>query len=201
MNMNCQICNHAPLAHVFSLGYMPPVNWMVPVGATERSQVWEPTDLMHCPKCELVQLNDVPPQDWVFPPHYPYTSGSTKILRDNFDQQAEEAIALLNLKPGSLVIDIGSNDGTLLSCYQKRGLRVVGIEPTDIAKVAVERGITNTFQLFFNSRVAKAVRDVHGPASLITCCNCFAHIPDVHDVMEGIKTLLKPEGTFLSESH
>src|SRR5262245_17890212 len=200
--MNCQICNHAPLNRIITLGYMPPVNWMEPVDTIHDmpEMPWWPTDLMHCPKCELVQLNDIPPSDWTFPAHYPYTSGSTRILRDNFEQQAEEAIGLLNLKSGSLVVDIGSNDGTLLKAYQKRGMRVLGIEPTDIADIANKNGI-KTLKSFFDLGVVSQILQSSVQADLITCCNCFAHMPNPNGIVEAIKLLLKPDGTYLSESH
>ena len=112
-------------------------------------------------------------------------------------QQADEAIKLLDLKPGDLVIDIGSNDGTLLSKYKERGMKVLGIEPTDVADVAVKSGIP-TLKQFFNKITASRVMQ---RASLITCCNCFAHMPEPNEIVESIKMLLKTGGTFLSESH
>ena len=80
----CQVCGHAPLETVLSLGYMPPVNQMVPIGEVPRQQPWFPTNLLHCAKCELVQLGLAVDPVIIFPPEYPYTSGTTKVLRDNF---------------------------------------------------------------------------------------------------------------------
>ena len=195
--MKCQVCDNEKLERIISLGYMPPVNWMKPVGSELHGAVWMPTDLMRCPRCELVQLGFIPGQEWTFPPHYPYTSGSTRLLVDNFAQQADEAITRLRLQPGELVIDIGSNDGTLLSKYKDRGLNVIGIEPTDVADVANKNGIP-TLKRFFNKITASRIMQ---KASLITCCNCFAHMPEPNEIVEAIKMLLKPGGTFLSESH
>ena len=80
----CQVCGHEPLETVLSLGYMPPVNQMVPIGQVPRQQPWFPTDLLYCGKCELVQLGLAVDPVIIFPPEYPYTSGTTKLLRDNF---------------------------------------------------------------------------------------------------------------------
>ena len=104
---SCQVCGHAPLAKVLSLGYMPPVNQMVAIGEVPRQQPWFPTDLLHCAKCELVQLGLAVDPVIIFPPEYPYTSGTTKLLRDNFAELYSEASAMLELKPKDLVIDIG----------------------------------------------------------------------------------------------
>ncbi len=80
----CQVCGHEPLDAVLSLGYMPPVNQMVPIGQVPRQQPWFPTNLLHCRNCELVQLGLAVDPVIIFPPEYPYTSGTTKLLRDNF---------------------------------------------------------------------------------------------------------------------
>ena len=86
----CQVCGHAPLDDVLSLGYMPPVNQMVPIGQVPRQQPWFPTNLLHCRNCDLVQLGLAVDPVIIFPPEYPYTSGTTKLLRDNFaDLQRE----------------------------------------------------------------------------------------------------------------
>ena len=136
----------------------------------------------------------------IFPPEYPYTSGMTKILRDNFAELYAESARMLGLTKDDLVIDIGSNDGTLIGNFQKGGHRILGIEPTDVAKIANARGIP-TAQHYFTPPVAREVRARHGAAKVVTCANCFAHIEDVHSIVEGILELLAPDGVFVSESH
>ena len=195
---SCQVCGHAPLAKVLSLGYMPPVNQMVAVGAVPRQQPWFPTGLLYCAKCELVQLGLAVDPVIIFPPEYPYTSGTTKLLRDNFAELYSEASAMLELKPQDLVIDIGSNDGTLLSNFKSH--RVLGIEPTEVGKIANSRGIP-TLMRYFTPAVAAEVKREHGEARVVTAANCFAHIEDVHSVVEAILDLLGPDGVFISESH
>ena len=179
---------------------MPPVNQMVPVGELPRQQPWFPTNLLHCTKCELVQLGLAVDPVIIFPPEYPYTSGTTKLLRDNFADLYAEASAMLKLSPSDLIIDIGSNDGTLISNFKNGGHRILGIEPTDVAKIATARGIA-TLQRYFTPAVAAEVRREHGPARVVTAANCFAHIEDVHAIVEGILALLGPDGVFISESH
>jgi SAM-dependent methyltransferase len=196
----CQICGHAPLENVLSLGYMPPVNQMVPVGELPRQQPWFPTNLLYCAQCELVQLGLAVDPVIIFPPEYPYTSGTTKLLRDNFAELYSEAALMLKLAPRDLVVDIGSNDGTLLAPFIRGGHRVLGIEPTDVVKIAAARGIP-TLQRYFTPEVAAQVRREHGPARVVTAANCFAHIEDVHAIVEGILALLAPDGVFISESH
>lgn len=196
----CQICGHEPLETVLSLGYMPPVNQMVPVGEIQKQQQWFPTNLMFCSNCELVQLGVAVDPVIIFPPEYPYTSGMTRILRENFANLYEESSALLGLGKDDLVIDIGSNDGTLISNFQKGGHRILGIEPTDVSKIANERGIP-TLQRYFSLDVAREVKEKYGAAKVVTAANCFAHIEDVHAIVEGIVEMLTPDGVFISESH
>lgn len=196
----CQICGNGRLETMLSLGYMPPVNQMVKIGTVPPQQPWFPTTVLYCGECELVQLGLAVDPAIIFPPDYPYTSGMTRILRDNFAELHAEAKALLNLGPDDLVIDIGSNDGTLLSNFKNGGHRVLGIEPTDVGHVANERGIP-TLQHYFGLDIAREVKLRHGAARVVTAANCFAHIEDVHAIVDGIVELLRPDGVFISESH
>jgi hypothetical protein len=196
----CQVCGYSPLTSVLSLGYMPPVNQMVAIGEVPRQQPWFPTNLLHCSNCDLVQLGLAVDPVIIFPPEYPYTSGTTKLLRDNFANLYAEAAAMLRLTPQDLIIDIGSNDGTLLSNFQAGGHRVLGIEPTEVGKIAGGRGIP-TLQRYFTPAVAAEVKREHGPARVVTAANCFAHMEDVHAIVEGILDLLAGDGVFISESH
>jgi len=196
----CQICGHAPLENVLSLGYMPPVNQMVPIGQVPRQQPWFPTNLFYCSECELVQLGLAVDPVIIFPPEYPYTSGTTKLLRDNFADLQRESAAMLKLGSDDLVVDIGSNDGTLLSNFQKGGHKVLGIEPTDVGDIANSRGIP-TIKRYFGPQAANEVKSKHGAARVVTAANCFAHIEDVHAIVDGIEAMLAPNGVFISESH
>ena len=196
----CQICGSEQLDDVLSLGYMPPVNQMVPIGQQPRQQPWFPTNLLHCRNCELVQLGLAVDPVIIFPPEYPYTSGTTKLLRDNFADLHRESAAMLGLGNKDLVVDIGSNDGTLLSNFQKGGHRALGIEPTDVGDIANSKGIP-TLKRYFGVDLAREVKDSYGPARVVTAANCFAHIEDVHAIVDGIVEMLTPDGVFISESH
>ncbi len=178
---------------------MPPPNDMPKAAGHEaKPQTWLPTELMFCQACELAQLGYVPDQTVAFPDDYPYTSGATPALRRNFEHLAADTKAMLNLGSNDLVVDIGSNDGTLLECFD--GCRSLGIEPTVAAFLAQAKGLA-TEKRFFSLATAHYLGDVYGKAKLITCANCFAHMPCIHDVIAGIKHLLTDDGVFVSESH
>jgi len=181
------------------LGYLPPVNLMPAIGEPLREQPSYPARLVRCTRCLLVQLDLIVDPQILFPPSYPYTSGTTRILRENFAELSRECAQLLRVGPDTLVVDIGSNDGTLLSNFTSRH-RVVGVEPTDVGQQANARGIP-TLQAFFTREVAETIRLEHGGASLITATNVFAHIEQIHDIVEAILALLDEDGVFVSESH
>ena len=196
----CQVCDTPDLESILFLGYLPPVNTMPLVGDPPAEQPAYPAELLHCKKCTLAQLGLIVDPAILFPPSYPYTSGTTKILRENFAELSREVDFLYPLKPDQLIIDIGSNDGTLLSNFQKDGVRVFGIEPTNAANLAIERGIPSMISFFTRSVAEKAVAE-QGPARIITATNVFAHIEDIHDIVAGVLTLLGDDGIFISESH
>lgn len=100
---------------------------------------------------------------------------------------------------GSLVVDIGSNDGTLLANFKKYGLQILGIEPADnIAKLAASRGV-NTLNEFFCQQVAETVRTEIGPARAIFATNVFAHVHDLGSFLCEVDSLLAPEGVLVIE--
>ena len=196
----CQVCGDAGLESVLFLGYLPPVNTMSPIGSRPNEQPAYPAELLRCPRCELVQLGLIVDPSIIFPPHYAYTSGTTRILRDNFAELYREVMATYPIGPEDLVVDVGSNDGTLLGNFFKGGHRVCGVEPTNASKIAVAAGIT-TINRFFGPESAAEVRRTHGQARIVTAANVFAHIENVHEIVDSIAGLLTDDGIFISESH
>ncbi|MFC1577037.1 class I SAM-dependent methyltransferase [Candidatus Omnitrophota bacterium] len=195
----CQICGNPGLEGVLFLGYLPPVNTMRPIGQRPHEESSFPAELLYCGNCHLAQLGLAVSPRILFPPSYPYTSSTTKILRDNFAELYEECSTVLDLGPEDLVVDIGSNDGNLLTNF-KRGHRVLGITPEDIGRIAIERGIPTIID-YFSAEIVKKVLAENGPAKVITATNVFAHIDSVNEVVDSIIELLADDGVFISESH
>ena len=196
----CQVCDSTNLESLLFLGYLPPVNTMPLIGTPLQEQPAYPAELLRCKDCTLAQLGLIVDPAILFPPSYPYTSGTTKILRENFAELSREVDSLYPLKSNQLVVDIGSNDGTLLSNFQREGVRVFGIEPTNAGKLAIERGIPTMISFFGKSAAEKAVAE-QGRARIITATNVFAHIEDIHNIVEAMLALLDTDGIFISESH
>lgn len=195
----CQVCANEDLRSVLFIGYLPPVNQMRPIGERPREQPSYPAEVLYCPKCHLAQLGLIVNPKILFPKEYPYTSSTTRILRENFAELYKEATGLVSIGKDDLVIDIGSNDGNLLSNF-KEGHRVLGITPEDIGKLAIERGIPTILDYFTPSVVDK-VKEKHGKAKIVTATNVFAHIDDVNGIVSQIIEVMKEDGVFISESH
>ena len=195
----CRSCQSPDLVPVVSLGMLPACNAFHPIGSRIDSEKFYPHDLLRCPNCELVQLGFVPPQTETFPASYPYTSSTTRALRENFADLATEANALIGLKPEDLVIDIGGNDGNLLSNFVGKQ-RVLNVTPEDIGVLGVERGIPH-LQRYWGQIASEEARAAHGKAKLITATNVFAHVPDPHEFIVSAFSCLADDGVFLTESH
>lgn len=190
--MICQSCA-AETTLVFSAGNLPPCNDFVPIGEP-REQTHYPTDLYFCERCGLAQLGVVPPQSVTFPASYPYTSSTTKALRDNFAQLYEETQRINPLGPRDLVIDIGGNDGNLLSHFAAH--KTLNVTPEDVGQRGADLGIEH-FQAYWSHMTAATLPK----AKLVTATNVFAHVPDLHDFLDGVNEALAPGGMFVSESH
>ena len=104
----CQVCGCEDLEPLRFLGYLPPVNTMPSVGEQPREQPAFPAQWLYCRRCTLVQLSTVVAAEVLFPPSYPYTSGTTRILRENFAELYQECRTLIDLLPTDLCVDIGS---------------------------------------------------------------------------------------------
>ena len=196
----CQVCGSTSVESVLFLGYLPPVNQMRPVGQRPHEQPAYPAELLRCTRCQLVQLGLIVDPAILFPPEYPYTSGTTRILRENFAELQREATGVLGLRGSELVVDVGSNDGTLLENFRAAGHPVCGVEPTLMANLANERGV-RTFMSFFGGAAAARVVQECGPADVVTATNVFAHIEGVHGIVDSVFAMMRADGVFITESH
>jgi C-methyltransferase C-terminal domain/Putative zinc binding domain/Methyltransferase domain len=196
----CQVCASTDLQSVLFLGYLPPVNQMRPIGQRPHEQPAYPAEWLRCRQCQLVQLGLIVDPAILFPPEYPYTSGTTRVLRDNFAELQREATSLLGLTGTELVVDIGSNDGTLLQNFVKAGHAVCGIDPTLMANVANQNGVRTIMSFFDAGAAARVVREC-GKARIVTATNVFAHIEGIHDIVDSVVSMLDADGVFITESH
>lgn len=196
----CQVCGHDDLELVLDLGHMPPCDSLLTVEQLTQPELSYPLRFLRCPRCGLAQIDYVVAPEVLFHPDYPYISGITPTLAANLRSTAGATIKRFDIEEGSLAIDIGSNDGTLLQGFKSAGMRVLGIEATNVARIAEENGIP-TKQAFFDENVARAILDEHGPAAAITATNMFAHVQLLGSLLRGVSHLLEDGGVFVTESH
>lgn len=162
------------------------------------SQDLFPLDLYLCRDCGHVQLLDVVDPELLFG-NYIYSTSVSLGLIEHFRLYVDEVTARFPAAPGSLSVDIGSNDGTALRFFKDKGLRVLGIDPAaEITKRATASGV-ETLPAFFTSELASQIRKDHGPASYVTANNVFAHSDSLADMADGIRKMLTDEGVFVFE--
>lgn len=192
---DCRLCHSSNLELVLQLKPSALANEFVkqPV-----EQAKFPLDLFQCLDCEHYQLLDIVNPEILFK-NYLYVSGTSQLMRDHFNDYAKEMVQRYLLTENDLVIDIGSNDSTLLKSFKNLGIKVVGVEPaTNLASKSNQDGI-KTYNNFFNQKTAEEIIINEGKASLITCNNCFAHTDDLDEIILGAKKLLKYGGRFVFE--
>ncbi len=195
----CQISGLKDLKTILSLGYLPPVNKLKKIQSTLSEDVFFPAELLFSPSSSLVQLSTIVNKEILFPKEYPYTSSTTKILRENFKELYKDCKKIINISHDDLVIDIGSNDGNLLNNF-KNNHKVLGITPEKIGKIAIRRGIPTLIR-YFDRPTTNLVIKKYGTAKVVTATNVFAHIENVKELMKNILKVLDKNGVFISESH
>ena len=193
----CRICANPVLLPVVSLGDSPLANNLLTADNKQTAEFF-PLEMLYCPTCHLCQLSYVTPPEKMFK-HYVYVTSTTNTFRQHFSEYADTLAREFTLNATSLVVDIGSNDGLLLSCLKDKGVRVMGIEPAEnIVEIARRNGI-DTLCDFFTESAANDVLRIKGKADVITANNVFAHINNIRDVVKNAKLLLKDNGVFCIE--
>ncbi len=195
---DCRLCGATDLERVLSLAPTPPANAFVPAERRNAPQTVYPLELFLCRACGHVQLAVVLDPAMLYR-DYVYISGTSPVFIAHFRNYAQELAERASLRAGDLVVDIGSNDGTFLRFFRDGGQRVLGIDPArKIATRASQDGI-ETLAEFFTPALAAEVRAQRGPARAIAANNVLAHIDDLGAVVEGVRTLLAPDGVFVFE--
>ncbi|MFH1744855.1 MAG: class I SAM-dependent methyltransferase [bacterium] len=196
----CQITGSKNLFEAIDLGHQPPCDALLTEETIKQPEVSYPLRLMIAPGSGLGQLDYVVEGKVIYPLEYPYRAGISKPLKDyllNFSLDIQNQFKIAR---GSLCVDIGCNDGTLLSGFKKLGMRVAGVEPTNMAKYAWKENKIKVIQEFFTENVAKKIVRENGKAKVITMTNVFAHMAPLGDVMRGIGHLMDRDGIFVTES-
>ena len=197
---NCQICDSKKLNLIIDLGHQPLCDSLLTKEMLNNPEKTYPLRMMWCEECSLAQLDYCVDGNEVYHPDYPYRTGITKELVEYLKNMSDSLIKKYNLSQDDLVVDLGSNDGTLLTGFKNNTIRVIGVEPTNISQIANKNNV-KTIQKFFTVDVATNIKTTSGEASLILATNMFAHMSTIGEVISGIELLLKPDGVFVFENH
>lgn len=198
--MKCRFCDKDGIFKFLELGTMALANSFLT--ADEVSSGTEPAyplDVYFCEQCGLVQIGYAVPPEALFK-EYIYFSATSDLVHRHAAYLAQSFQKRFGLDETSLVVEIASNDGTVLTYFKKTGVKVLGVEPaTNIARVAIESGI-ETCNEFFDEESAKMVKERYGSADVILGRHVFAHVPEIHGFVKGLKSILAPGGAVAIEA-
>ncbi len=195
----CRACGTPFDAPFLQLGPMPLANNLPRTREELASQARYPLDVCVCRTCTLVQTPDVIEPEVLFA-HYVYLTGMSDTMRTHNRGYAAHVVQLLGAGPAELVVDIASNDGSLLLEFQALGVRTLGIEPAaNVAAIARGRGV-DTVTRFFDDAAGAALRESHGAARAVLASNVLAHVDDPVGFLRGAGRMIGPEGMVIIEA-
>lgn len=197
--MNCRHCN-TPLQHVFlDLGFAPPSNAYLTKDQLAQPEVYLPLKLFVCDQCWLVQTEDYTQADDLFRYDYAYYSSTSTSWLEHAARYTTHITERFGLGAQSFVIEVASNDGYLLRNFLPPGIPCLGIEPTEGTANAAENLGIPVLREFFGNVLAKRLAAEGKQADLIIGNNVYAHVPDINDFTQGLKSALKPDGVITLE--
>jgi SAM-dependent methyltransferase len=195
----CEVCGNGNLRRVLDLGKHPMCDDLVPVGDDRVCKEY-PIDILFCDHCVTAHQHYQIPKRDLFPSSYHYRSRHTADVLNGMRQLVEACEDMLGSLQGKKVLDIGCNDGSLLSIFGERGCETFGIEPTGAAADAAQQGHT-VINDFLSEDVARRFVAEHGRPDVITFTNVFAHIEDLKSVIRSLATLTAPDTAIVVENH
>lgn len=197
--MICRHCKAEVNLELVDLKTSPPSNSYLKYENLFASEKYYPLRVMVCNNCWLAQTEDYAAASELFDKDYAYFSGFSDSWKKHCRDFSKNAVNQFSLDASSLVIEVASNDGTLLENFLDFGVPVLGIEPTSsTAKVSREKGIL-TVEKFFGNAIAGELIEEFGYADLIIANNVLAHVPDINDFILGFARILKNNGVAVFE--
>lgn len=196
---NCRMCDSRDLYQFLDLGFTPPSDAILTPEELREPEIRFPLTIQQCQDCGLTQVGYAVNPELMYGEKYKYEASTTETGKRHFFSMADSITQRFELERDSFVVDVGSNVGVLLEGFQKRGMRVLGIDPAPkICRIANDRGI-ETWQYFLNRAVAKEVAAKKGRAQVITGTNVWAHIDDKRNLVGALEEMLDEKGVFVFE--
>ena len=196
---SCLACGAPNLKPVLDLGVQPLANNLVRPAEAGAGDTAFPLGVQLCSSCLLVQLTHVVDPALMFS-SYLYVPSTSSTWLQHCEELADWVCAQAELERDDFVVEIGSNDGSLLRAFQRRGQRVLGVDPaSNIAAQANSAGVP-TLNRFFSEVVAQEIREQYGLPRAVVSTNVLAHVPDPVGLLRGVRALLGPRGVYVNES-
>ncbi len=194
----CRFCDNQLKSTFVDLGISPLANSYLKVEQLQQMEPHYPLCVYVCEKCYLVQLPEFEAPADIFGDYAYFSSYSESWLKHARDY-VELMIERFGFNSDSQVIEIASNDGYLLQYFKEKEIPVLGIEPAEnVAKVAQDAGIP-TIVKFFGLQTAKELANEGKRADLLLGNNVLAHVPDLNDLVSGMRYLLNSQGIITME--
>ena len=195
---SCRACSSHALRSIIDLGPTPLANSFLRERDEFNAEESFPLEVYFCESCALVQLLDVVDPEILFRDYIYVTGTADSIVKHNREYAATVA-ELMDLGSTDLVIEVASNNGQLLKCFQEHAVKVLGVEPaTNIARMANSDGV-ETVNEFFSSSTAPMIRSAYGTAKAVIGNNVLAHVDNTKDFLLGCKMLLADDGFVIVE--
>jgi len=194
---NCLACTSST-EPVLDFGKMPIANGFLRADEFEV-EFFHHLQISFCPDCSMVQLAEPVDPSIQYHENYAYFASTSSRMREHFTEAAIQIQSLLPKKIDPFIVEIGSNDGIMLKHFAKKGVRHLGVEPSqNVADEAVRNGVSTQCS-FFDEAAATEILQKHGPADAIYGANVITHIPDIHSVLAAVEILLHDDGIFILE--
>ena len=187
--MTCRNCNSKFLHQIIDLGKHIPSNFYISKKNINKNIKKYPLILFVCKKCWLVQIKDFLKGKDLFKSDYAYMSGFSQIWKNHCLKYSEYVIKNFKIQKEDMVVEIASNDGTLLDYFHKKQIKCLGIDPTrSTSLIAKEKGIKTIID-FFNEKTAIKIKKKNSAIKLIIANNVIAHVEDINSFAKGLSIL------------
>ncbi len=198
--IKCRICNAVEVEKIVDLGYHPLADTFLSPELLFGPEVYYPLQLGSCRLCgHVFTLYSVSAVDRYQKQDYSYDSSNSKVSIAHFKEFAEAVLLVKTIEPGALIVDIGSNVGTLLSHFKNFGhANVLGVEPSaNISALAIAAGVP-TINDFFSSSIVDVLLKA-GPVQVLLGANVVNHVDDLNALLKTAREVLAADGVFVFE--
>jgi hypothetical protein len=196
----CTLCKSANLKKIYNFG-----NFFVSNFVTKKEinkGIKAPLNLVHCKKCDLLQLSHSAPQEIMYKKFYWYRSSVTKLMRDALKNVFESSIKFVKLKKNDFVLDIGANDGTLLKYFKEKKINTIGCEPAKNLHKELEKNCDFVLRDFWSFEAFNKLmkeNKIQKKPKLITAIGMFYDLENPGKFISDAAKCLDDNGIFIAQ--